>query len=77
MRLSAVFTRYAELRGLPPTVVPDESWLRAVVRHTDVEPAGSMRFSNLLLNRLHASMLRSQLSNLMSIPTDCPSRRVR
>ena len=42
--------------------------------HSDVAPAGELRTSNDLVNRIHENVLWGQLSNLMSIPTDCPQR---
>ncbi|HTY37482.1 MAG TPA: family 78 glycoside hydrolase catalytic domain [Bacteroidota bacterium] len=44
------------------------------VVHSDVEQVGTLTCSNALLNRIHANVLRGQLSNLMSIPTDCCQR---
>jgi len=64
--------RYVELTGFP--VTPSEGSLEACFVHSDVEPAGSFSCSNGLINRIHRNVVWGQLSNLMSIPTDCPQR---
>jgi alpha-L-rhamnosidase len=48
--------------------------LRALFMHTDLEPAGTFECSNPLLNKIVSAARWSYLSNLMSIPTDCPQR---
>ena len=64
--------RYAEVTGYPG--IPDESAVVALETHTDVQSAGSFRCSNELVNRIHEAVLRGQLANLVSVPTDCPQR---
>ncbi len=64
--------RYVELAGFPGT--PSEGTLEACFVHSDVERAGSFACSNDLINRIHHNVIWGQLSNLMSIPTDCPQR---
>jgi alpha-L-rhamnosidase len=64
--------RYVELTGFPGT--PNFDTLEGQFVHSDVERAGSFVCSNELVNRIHSSVLWGQLSNLMSIPTDCPQR---
>jgi len=64
--------RYAEITGLP--AVPSiESVSRQIV-HSDVEVSGGFSCSDGVLNRIHSMVVRGQLSNLMSVPTDCPQR---
>jgi alpha-L-rhamnosidase len=64
--------RYAELSGFPG--VPTEENLFALVTHTDVQSAGAFRCSLPLFNKIHEAVLRGQVSNLSSVPTDCPQR---
>ncbi|MEM3713715.1 MAG: family 78 glycoside hydrolase catalytic domain, partial [Nitrososphaeria archaeon] len=64
--------RYAQVEGFPG--VPTLESLEGRVVHTDVEKIGDFYCSNETINTIHRNTLRSQLSNLMSIPTDCPQR---
>ena len=64
--------RYVEVTGLPYTPIIDT--LKGIVVHTDVKQKGSFLCSNQLINSIHRLVFWSQLSNLMSIPTDCPQR---
>lgn len=64
--------RYVEVTGFPG--VPALESLEARVVHSDVESSGGFICSNQLLNRIHKNVRWGQLSNLMSIPTDCPQR---
>jgi alpha-L-rhamnosidase len=64
--------RYAEVEGLPGE--PEEDSLVGCFVHSDVERTGEFRCSHPLLNRVHQNIIWGQLSNLMSIPTDCPQR---
>jgi alpha-L-rhamnosidase len=64
--------RYAEVRGFPCPPPPDA--VEGCFAHTDVKKTGSFACSNPLLNTLHRNIVWGQLSNLMSIPTDCPQR---
>ena len=45
--------------------------------HSAVEPVGEFQCSNQLINKIHENILWTQVSNLMSIPTDCPQRNER
>jgi alpha-L-rhamnosidase len=49
-------------------------WIRAVVVHTDLEPAGSFACSSKRLSTLHEMALRTHRSNVHGIPEDCPAR---
>jgi alpha-L-rhamnosidase len=64
--------RYAEVSGHPrlPRILDVEGCFV----HSDVEPGGSFRCAHPLINRIHRNIRWGQLSNLMSIPTDCPQR---
>ncbi|MGQ9691254.1 MAG: family 78 glycoside hydrolase catalytic domain [Thermoproteota archaeon] len=63
--------RYVELTG-PFKLGADR--LVAKVVHTSVESIGNFTCSNSLLNAIQRNIVWGQLSNLMSIPTDCPQR---
>jgi len=64
--------RYVEVTGLPYT--PGIDTLQGIVVHTDVKQKGAFLCSNPLINSIHKLVIWSQVSNLMSIPTDCPQR---
>ena len=64
--------RYVEMTGYPGTPGPDA--LEAAFVHSDVRRTGEFRCSDGLIERVHDNVVRGQLSNLMSIPTDCPQR---
>ncbi len=64
--------RYVEMTGYPK--VPGIETLEGIFIHTAVEPIGSFSSSNALLNSIHKNIIYGQLSNLMSIPTDCTQR---
>jgi len=64
--------RYVEVSGFPG--VPNLNNVEGCVVHTDVENVGDFFCSNELLNRIHHNIIWGQLSNMMSIPTDCPQR---
>ena len=64
--------RYVEITGFPG--VPTLKNLEGCFLHSDVEAAGDFQCSNQLINKIHRNTIWGQLSNLMSIPTDCPQR---
>lgn len=64
--------RYVEVTGYPGA--PSLDSITGVEVHTDVQPAGGFSCSNELLNEIHRIIIWSILSNLMSVPTDCPQR---
>lgn len=64
--------RYVEMTGYPGTPTPD--MLEGVVVHTAVAPAGTFECSDEMLNRIHRTAIWTEISNLHSIPTDCPHR---
>jgi alpha-L-rhamnosidase len=65
--------QYVEVRCDRPVTLTQES-LKAQFFHTAVARTGDFSCSNDLLNKLWAAANQSYLSNLMSIPTDCPQR---
>lgn len=64
--------RYVEVTGFPGTAMLDS--LEGRVVYSAVEPVGGFVCSHPLVNRIHQNVLWGQLSNLMSVPTDCPQR---
>lgn len=64
--------QYVEMTGFPGKPTLDN--LQGEFVHTSVEPAGGFTCSNPMLNRIWANARWSYLSNLQSIPTDCPHR---
>ncbi len=64
--------RYAEITGYPGT--PSVESVEREIVHSDVEAVGGFLSSDELLNKIHEMIVRGQLSNLMSVPTDCPQR---
>ncbi|MDR3309295.1 MAG: glycoside hydrolase family 78 protein [Tannerella sp.] len=53
---------------------PDESWISAITVHTDVQQIGEFICSDPQINRLHEIAIRTMLSNIHGLPTDCPHR---
>jgi alpha-L-rhamnosidase len=67
--------RYLEVTGFPGT--PSLDSVQGIVVHSAVQPVGEFICSNRLINNIHKNVLWSQMSNVMSIPTDCPQRSER
>jgi len=64
--------RYVELTGFPG--VPTIESIEGNFFHSNVPRNGNFICSNDLINIIHNNIIWGQLSNLMSIPTDCPQR---
>ena len=64
--------RYLELSGV--TSQPDLSWIKVITVYTDVDERGSFECSDPSINRLHEMAVRTMLSNIHGLPTDCPHR---
>ena len=64
--------RYAELSGMVGK--PDLSTLSLMVVHSDLANTGTFECADPQINRLHEMAMRTVLSNLHGIPTDCPDR---
>ncbi|MFN3650733.1 MAG: family 78 glycoside hydrolase catalytic domain [Armatimonadota bacterium] len=64
--------QYVEVTGFPGKPTLDS--LRARVVHSAVERAGELETSSELVNRIQRATRWAYLSNLHSIPTDCPHR---
>ncbi len=64
--------RYVELTGFPGKPALDN--IEGVVVHTSVKRTGEFFCSDTMINKLHNTALRTEMSNLYGIPTDCPHR---
>lgn len=64
--------RYVEVTGFPGRPGPEA--IEGLRLNSDVEPAGSFSCSNELFNRIQEMVLRTQLSNMFSVQSDCPHR---
>lgn len=78
--------RYAQVWGLPASLVPTADSLVQHFVHTDVPPTGGVWLPAVtatpggtedVLNRVQHAVVYAQRSNLWSIPTDCPQRERR
>ncbi|MGH9402270.1 MAG: family 78 glycoside hydrolase catalytic domain [Terriglobia bacterium] len=67
--------RYVEVTGFPGT--PGLDSIRGEVVHTAVGAVGNFAASKQILNQIQHLIYWSQLTNLMSIPTDCDQRNER
>ncbi len=65
--------QYVEVESSNPVEL-DKECLTALFVHTDVKSVGSFECSNQTLNKIWKATRQSYLSNLESIPTDCPQR---
>jgi alpha-L-rhamnosidase len=83
---SAAGFRYAQISGLPSSFKHTAALLTALQINSDVQSASEVALPNVnargngtpdVLNRIHQMTRASQLSNLWSIPTDCPQRERR
>jgi alpha-L-rhamnosidase len=64
--------RYVEVSGLK--TAPTKDLLTGVVVHSSMLTAGNFNCSNPQINKLHQLSYWTLISNLHSIPTDCPAR---
>lgn len=64
--------RYLELTGAHGK--PEKSWIKAVPVYTDLEQTGFFECSEPQINHLHELAIRTMLSNVHGLPTDCPQR---
>lgn len=64
--------RYVEVTGFPGVLSIEN--LNGLFLHSNVLKVGNFICSNQLINQIHTNVIWGQLSNLMSIPTDCPQR---
>jgi alpha-L-rhamnosidase len=64
--------RYLELSGAVSE--PGQDAVKTFIVHTDVAKRGDFECSDPQINKLHELAVRTALSNLHGIPTDCPQR---
>ncbi len=64
--------RYLEVTGLPAPPAADS--VEGLVLHSAVAPAGAFQCANDLYNQIQDVTLRTFLSNLFSVQSDCPHR---
>lgn len=64
--------RYIEVEGYPGELTGDQ--ITGIVLHSDLEQVGTFESSDTQINRLYNSIVWSQRSNFVDIPTDCPQR---
>jgi alpha-L-rhamnosidase len=64
--------RYVEVTGFPG--VPTLAALEGLRLNSDVAQAGSFECSNEMFNRIQQMVLWTQLANLFSVQSDCPTR---
>jgi alpha-L-rhamnosidase len=64
--------RYVEVTGFPGA--PTRETLTGHRLNSDVEPAGAFSCSSALFNKIQDVTLWTQLSNMMSVQSDCPHR---
>ena len=73
--------RYAQIEGWPTAAgKPLKQQVKGLFIHSLVKPSGNVYFKNKtldILNRIQKAIQYTQLSNLHSIPTDCPQREKR
>jgi alpha-L-rhamnosidase len=67
--------RYVQVTGL--AVTPTQSVIEGIVIHNDLEITGRLRIDHPQIQRLWLNTVWTQRSNLVGIPTDCPSRAER
>ncbi len=65
--------RYVQVSSKDP-VSAQNVYLKTIKLHSNVESIGSFKTSNETLNSIFEICKNSYLSNLFSIPTDCPTR---
>jgi alpha-L-rhamnosidase len=64
--------RYVKVEGLPG--LPSIEQFTGLALYSDLPQAGTFECSDPLINRLQQNILWSQKSNMLEIPTDCPTR---
>ncbi|MBB6672379.1 alpha-L-rhamnosidase [Cohnella nanjingensis] len=64
--------RYVRITGYPAPLRPED--IQAVVLYSDMDVTGEFECSDERLNQLQHNIQWSQMTNMLSIPTDCPQR---
>ena len=67
--------RYVEVTGYKGKLQSDD--IKKIVIHSNVAQNGYVTTSSKILNAIQSCAVRSQLSNMMSVPTDCDQRTER
>ncbi|CAG9951927.1 unnamed protein product [Clonostachys rosea f. rosea IK726] len=66
--------RYIQVEGWPEGYPLNETSVKAIVIHSDMERTGWLETSHEMLNQFHQNTVWSMKGNFFSIPTDCPQR---
>lgn len=72
--------RYIQISNWPSSSAPTVDLITCDITSSGVESAGAVNFnssSGVILNMIQSAIVRSQRSNMHSIPTDCPQREKR
>jgi len=64
--------RYVKVEGVTGELSPDD--FVGCVIHTDMDPTGTFRCSDELVNKLYENIVWGQRGNFLDVPTDCPQR---
>ena len=63
---------YFEVRGAKNELRPEQ--VECYFTHTETTMVGNFTTSNTIMNQIHHNVQWGQLSNMMSLPSDCPQR---
>jgi len=66
--------RYLRVDEFPESCDPMDGCVTARFLHADMKRTGNIRTGDPLVNRLFDNVIRGQLGNYLSVPTDCPQR---
>jgi hypothetical protein len=70
--------RYISLFGWPISASPPtKETLLCHQVHSDMQIAGNITFNSTTLNQIQQAIVQTQVSNIFSIPSDCPTREKR
>jgi alpha-L-rhamnosidase len=64
--------RYVQIKGMRNR--PGNDAVTGLVFHSDAPDEGTFECSNSLINSIYKNIRWGQVSNMMSVPTDCPQR---
>jgi alpha-L-rhamnosidase len=66
--------QYVELSGFDPSAIPNSSWVKGIVQHSNFDKNGTFTSSHEKLNQLQNNITWGLRGNFFDIPTDCPQR---
>ncbi|WP_371193801.1 family 78 glycoside hydrolase catalytic domain [Glaciecola sp. SC05] len=66
--------RYVEVSGFDQSKIPDLSWVKGRVLHSDFDVNANFKSSHAKLNKLSENVIWGLRGNFLDIPTDCPQR---